>query len=838
MTAPNIRHPPPVRDLVWESPLVPVAVAVTIGLLIDRNGLLPVFVQWIGLAIAMGTAAGCFARWPAATMPALWVCSGWAAALYHHAYRHAYPADDIGWLAEAEPKLVRLRGWVIEEPTRPLPPPTPAFVPYPRTEPARSVLRVQQVQIREQWHAASGKAYLTAEGSLDGIRLGDEVEVFGWIQAPQGPANPGGFDWRRHLADQRIRAVVRVRRTSATVVRLEEGWPRDFWGRLAWVRAWGRSICEQNLPDRAAGLAIALILGDSSAMRQSEWEKYILTGVLHVLAISGQHLVILGALMGWGLRQVGVRRRPAAVGIAVLLMGYALLTGFRPPVQRAAIASVVACLAIFARRVPLPANTFALAWLLVIILNPTDIFQLGCQLSFLQVAVLIWGADRLRLRPAPDAAEQWADASRPTWLSWPGWVRRAFGYVAGAYALTAVLAAVAMPLVAARQNVVSLSGFVLGPPLILLSTVALASGFLMLLLAPLGISTLPAWVMRQSLLAGEALVDWGVGTSWGHLYVPAPADWWVWGFYLGLLLWLWGRPGWSRPGNWLSALSAWLALLVALPLHRPTDALRITFLAVGHGGCTVIETPDGRVLLYDAGAMTGPDVTRRHIAPFLWSRGYTRIDEVFLSHADLDHFNGVVDLIRRFRIGRIHHTPTFAEKSSEAVRQTLAAIDRRGIARRFVWADQCFDAGFLSISVLHPPEAGPPGPENARSLVLQLEHQGHVVLLTGDLDSTGLERLLSRSRGGVDVLMAPHHGSRTANTTRLAEWAKPRLVVVSGGKDASDRLGRIYHQIPIWDTTDEGAITLRSHATGLVGETYRTGRRLVLRTGTYRTPED
>ena len=74
-------------------------------------------------------------------------------------------------------------------------------------------------------------------------------------------------------------------------------------------------------------------------------------------------------------------------------------------------------------------------------------------------------------------------------------------------------------------------------------------------------------------------------------------------------------------------------------------------LPVGHGGCTVLETPDGRTLLYDAGALAGPEVTRRQIAPFLWSRGIRRIDEVILSHADLDHFNGLPSLLDRFAIG-------------------------------------------------------------------------------------------------------------------------------------------------------------------------------------------
>src|SRR5262249_56481645 len=98
--------------------------------------------------------------------------------------------------------------------------------------------------------------------------------------------------------------------------------------------------------------------------------------------------------------------------------------------------------------------------------------------------------------------------------------------------------------------------------------------------------------------------------------------------------------------------------LLVTSVKRPSDELRVTFLAVGHGGCTVLETPDGRVLVYDAGAMGGSEVTRRHIAPYLWSRGHRRIDELFLSHADLDHFNGVTALLERFAVGPITCAPS------------------------------------------------------------------------------------------------------------------------------------------------------------------------------------
>ncbi len=828
MTAPNIRHPPPVRHLVWESPLVPVAWSVTFGLLLDRYGLVSLQGLWLGLALSIVLAVVCFSRYPAATLPMLWVCSGWTAALYHHAHRHAYPADDIGWLADAEPRLVRLRGWLVEQPTRFPPRPRDSLVPFTRLVPTRCVLRVREMELDGHWQARSGKVYLTADGPLTDLHLGDEVEVFGWLRAPLGPMNPGGFDRRSHLSDQRIRAVVHVRQTSATIVRLEQGWHRDFWGVLAWLRGWGRRTFETHLPEPMAGLATALILGDSSAMTPGDWEKYVLTGVIHVLAISGQHLVILGAIIGWGLRRLGCRRRLAILVTASLLTSYAFVTGFRPPVQRAAIAAVVTCLAILARRVPLPANTFALAWLMVIAWNPTDIFQLGCQLSFLQVAVLLWGVSRWRNDATPDPLDQLLEEAKPRWQRV---IRKAAVSVGSAYAVTLVLTGAAIPLVVSRQNVISLSGLLLGPPLIVLSTVALGSGFVLLLLAPLGGARYAAEVMRQALTMGETLVDWGVSQSWGHVYVPAPPTWWLWGFYLGLLLWLWGRPRWSQPMGWILALAAWLTALVTLPWAERSNELRVTFLAVGHGGCTVIETPDGRVLLYDAGSMTGPEVTRQHIAPFLWSRGYLRIDELFLSHADIDHFNGTIELLNRFRVGRVSYPPSFQDKSTPAVRQTLAAIDQCRIPRQEVRAGHTFDAAGVRLMVLHPPEKGPIGPENHRSLVLRLEHHGHVVLLTGDLESAASEPAFFRTPGGVDVLMAPHHGSRFANTPRLAQWAKPRLVVVCTGAHRSEQLAEVYDDTPVWTTADDGAILIRSHASGLVGESYRTGRRWVVPLG-------
>jgi competence protein ComEC len=261
--------------------------------------------------------------------------------------------------------------------------------------------------------------------------------------------------------------------------------------------------------------------------------------------------------------------------------------------------------------------------------------------------------------------------------------------------------------------------------------------------------------------------------------------------------------------------------------------LRCTFLAVGHGGCTVIETPDGRVLLYDAGAISGPDITRRFIAPYLWSRGVHRIDEVFLSHADLDHFNGLPALLDRFAVGQVTMTPTFADKATPGVAQTLAVLRERGVPIRILKAGDRVTAGAVQIDVLHPPPTGPDGNENARSMVLEIRHAEHRILLTGDLEGPGLEQVLQLPPRPTDVLMAPHHGSKVSNKADLAEWAHARVVVsCQGPPRGAPVLDAVYNPTgaQVLGTWPHGAVTVRSHASGMVIETYATGQRIVLRT--------
>lgn len=900
----------PTRLSIVRAPLVPFAFAVTAGIVLDRYASIPLPTSLVVAVFGILTwAIMFFGGKPEVAVVYLGISAAALGAGYHHGYLHVYAADDIGEFVTADARPAKLRGVLEEEPriqwlpaelkeslapspralederniqSRPRQNPLQSIPPrldLNLAEPTVAVIRVSRLRRADDQLAVSGRARLIVTGHLPSrLYVGDEIEVVGRFLTPHGPANPGEFDYASHLLDQRIRAELVVK-TPDGVKCLARGWHWSWAGWLAILRGWAQWTLDRAMPQESV-LSTALLLGESFSiypdpMTNEDWDRYKRTGVIHVLAISGQHLMMLAFFLWYLIRLLGIPRSRAAWFVALFLLGYSLLTGGRPPVMRSAVMVCVYCGALILRRRVLLPNSFALAWLIVALLNPTDIFDAGCQLSFLSVAVLYWYTDRWfgnntsLERPVEERRTIWQrillhfangsleppinerrpflqlmarmllqfangplDECRPfgqkiflhlvreTWLS---------------YKVTFVIWLSLLPLVASRCQVIPLVGLVIGPPVVLLTSIALIAGFLLLLAAVVWApaAVLFGWVVGWCLTRCDRLVhisDVFPGSYW---YVGTVPDWWLWLLYPGLLVFLTLEPLRQR-WRWAALAGlAWLGIsLLSEAITLATGELRCTFLAVGHGGCTVLETPDGRTLLYDAGALGGPDVARRQIAPYLWYRGIRRIDHVFLSHADLDHFNGICALLDRFAVGSVIFTPTFVNKRAPGVQLTLAALERHHVPTRVVRAGHRLQAGEVQFEVLHPPAVGPEGIENARSMVLLVRHARHTFLLTGDLEGPGLARVLSLAPVHIDVLMAPHHGSRFANTAELAQWAQPTLVVSCEGPPRGPvRPPEPYTPMGarFLGTWPHGAVTVRSHASGLVVETFQTKYRFVIR---------
>lgn len=811
---------------VWSAPLVPIALTATAGVVLDRFCVVPLMVSF-GVTFLLILAWLIFSNTSKRTLAViyLWCSFIGFGAVWHHWRSHQVEPRDLSRLAKEEAQPARLRGTMASAPT----------FQAAKVEPLRNfgigaqtrfVLEVRQVQdlASRDWSDVSGFVQVFVSGEKRDITVGDEVELLGRLSLPGHAMNPGELDYAEFLRDQGITTTLgALSPNDVTLTR--RGWPTSFLGILAVVRSWGQATLKRDLGDQH-DVASVLLLGEGATMTSETWDRYIYTGVIHVLAISGQHFVVLATFLWFVARLIGVRRRHAAIAILVVLFTYALLTGGRPPVMRAAWVVTAYCVGIYLQRPMSHANTFALAWLAILLWNPTDIFSAGCQFSFLAVAVLIFGVRQWG--EAPDDLQRVIDESRPWYLRALHWAGR---IVISTYAINAIVWLAVTPLVAAHYHTVTPIALLIGPPMVLLTSIALLTGFLFLFvswLAPL------AWLFAsctQAAIYGCEFI--AAHSQVAYFFVADVPVWWLWTLYVPLLVGMNLQVIRSHMVWALFAVAAWLAVGVALVFwpFRPGE-FRCTFVAVGHGGCTVIETPNGHVVVYDAGAITGPAVTRRHIAPFLWSRGIRRIDDLILSHGDLDHFNGVPQLVERFSIGRVLSTPTFADRETGGMQKTLASLEKHGLAIEIVQRGERWEVDGVAFEALHPPAVGPTKNENARSLVLNVRHADCSLLLTGDLEDEGLTQVLAMPAPRLDVMMAPHHGSDRSNIEALAKWAKPKLVVSSQAEPISprqsvamyERLGAVY-----LGTWPNGAITIRPDAAEMVVTTFQTKKTMTLR---------
>ena len=806
-------------------PLVIVFAAVSLGIVVDRLWPLPLSAWW---AVAASALLAWWIVWRSdrsqvATMLLCLAISATAAS-WHHCRWYLFREDDLGNFATVERRPVCIEAIALGAARNRRPPPYDPM----RTLPAgqRSQLKIEVVGVRDgaSWRPASGFAQLSVESYIEEVHHGDRLRIFAQLSDVVGPLNPGEFDYAAHSRADRRRGRLRTQfKECVSVISRGQIW--SPWRIIDQARSYGTRVLQRYLGQDHAGLAAAVLLGAREQLESDRVGAFMKTGTIHLLAISGLHVGILAGALLLVVRRLPIPRGWGLLAVASLTVFYMLLTDARPPVIRATILILVACWALYMRRQSLSFNSLAAAALVVLALNPSDLFRTGPQLSFLAVAGLMWFA------PAWIFNGRKSDPLERLIARTRGWLPRAFWAVGvGVRHLTLVTATIwllVLPLVMARFNLFTPIALVLNTILWVPMAFSLIFGFATLvfgaLIPPIGamfgaLCKLNLWFLQSSVNLGQDIPG-------GHYWVPGPPDWWLLGFYGGLAL-LAAVPGIRPPRRWcLAILAAWIAVgfTAATVGRKHPERLDCTFLSMGHGCAIVLETPSGKTLLYDAGRFAAPGTAGRSIAGYLWSRGITHLDAVVISHGDVDHYNALPALLERFSIGVVYVSPTMFDEDSPALAALREAIDFHGVPVREIRAGDLLDCGErCRVEVLHPPEQGVFGGDNANSIVLAVDCFGHGILLPGDLDSPGLDDVLAEEPHDCAVLLAPHHGSQRSNPPGMADWATPELVIISGShrwdpapvQQAYQKSGsRVLH------TAQTGAVTVGIEKSGITPRT-------------------
>lgn len=600
------------------------------------------------------------------------------------------------------------------------------------------------------------------------------------VRCRHGLANPGASDRELGLLRQGISATGYVLANAAPVLLADATGARP-------IERLRRRVADgiaRALPDGpSAAVLQGLSVGVRGSIPDGLWDAFAATGVAHLMAISGLHVTgcAIGALalLRLARRLPGVKRIPGwiwfeSVSVVSVTAAYAWLSGASAPALRTlAMVSIAAALRLSRRHWPL-SEALALAAACLIAADPLSVTSAGLWLSFVATATL--------LALTPEAA---------------GWTGRVAAFARAQTAILATLAPVLaaafgrVSLIAPFANAIAIPFFslLLLPPVLLATLLQLAADRAA---APVwrGLAALldPLWPLLLA-VAQWPLADWAPARQPGVLLALS-----------GLIVFL----ALAVPLAGLRAAAA--AMLVAVLAGSPArsaDSWTLTVLDVGQGLAVVVETRR-HVLVFDTGPhwRGGGAAAEVSLLPYLRARGIRRVDRLIVSHADQDHAGGKATL-------------------AAALPVATSAACRRG--QRWQWETAQFE-------VLHPPPGMEAG-DNDASCALLVQGPGGRALLLADPE-TEAESLLREQSIAADVVLLPHHGSRSSSGPGLVAGVRARLGIASAG--FGNRWGMPHAEVvarwraagtTVLSTAEAGAITVRFDRRGLRVATARGERR-------------
>ena len=670
--------------------------------------------------------------------------------------------------------------------------------------------------VRGRVQVLLGKSRYGASAVFPELHTGDRVEVTGDLRPVPQKRNPADFDYGAFLQRRGIHGTMGIYEAGAIAFLGSDAGPMDALVTTS-RRHVRRSIHRFVRGEGNRAVLFALILADRRGIDSETLTTFVETGLMHLLAVSGLHVLLVGLLLYQLLKPVLGRLRLSwkhieftrAAFTLILLLFYLLITGGTVSVQRAFIMTAVWIGATLLQRQSDALNTLGVAAVIILLIRPAALFDVGFQLSFAAVGALVTLTPLMNHR----IPEAWQRQPVVRWV----------------LSMTVVSIAATLgtaPVLLYHFGRVPLAGLLLNLAAIPATAVALFGGLFTVVFAwfPVVADTFAA---VAELGAAGLLITSRTGAQhlgWALVEGFVREGWLVMSMVLGLgALALWKRPRtrWVLVAGGLSCLAVSLWMGVARGDAIPH--LDVIFLDVGQGDATLISLPNGRHLLVDAG-LRDPytDQGMRTVLPHLRRYGIRRLDAVVLTHADADHYGGVFSVMEEVEVGQLIYNGH--QKENSFWLSVLHTADSLGVPLHIVQAGDtlALDPN-VRIRILHPTETPAPFEDgNDASVVLYLEYGATSFLLTGDVEALGESEMVARYGNllAANVVKVAHHGSRTSSTEAFVQAASDSSTVYAIISVARRNRYGLPNEEPLahWQATSaevlqtsrEGAVWLRS----------------------------
>ncbi len=689
-----------------------------------------------------------------------------------------------------------------------------------------------------QGRSLRGTALVSIREPGPRFSYGDRLRIKGVPEIPPEAGNPGDFNYKKYLLRKGIQLIVNSRQ-GAGLTKIGTGRVNPFVDFCIKLKNKFMLVLESTLSPQHAALMEGILFGSCGRIDNQLRDDFALTGVVHILSVSGFHVGLVAAFCVFCGNALGLSRVARNVLLVVVTFIYAVMTGASPPVIRAVIMAWVLLLSDNLGKTYDWPSSMSLAALIILALSPHSLFTAGFQLSF----TATWGI--LYITPVLQRAA-FLPVSRVTQFL-PS--VRASGFVTTVgrtIAITLAAQIAVLPIVAYYYHyfsVISVAANLVIVPLVsvamLLGAFAGLTGILWLPLGEtvgLGLGIILDFILKIARLLA--------GISFAAVTIEKPSLLKIALFYFLVIL---VAEAVKKPRLQLKLGDLWTLygrkiviafLLIATVLlwtgivYPGAGELEVTFLDIGQGDAILIRSPRGRVIVLDTGGIpkTGQaeyDPGEKILAPYLRRLGISRVDMLLLSHPHDDHIQGARSLLKSMSISMLvtapqfHETPLGAELISHFM---TAGIDIKKVSggERILFGEN------IIIEVLSPPD-GVITDENNDSLVARLCFGDFHILFTGDAEEPALQRLVYGSDSlHAEVVKVPHHGSKNAWLESFYRAVDPKLAVISVGKNSFGHpSGRVIEElsrlgIQVYRTDKHGAITIRSDGHTFQVESVRT----------------
>ncbi|MBM4064047.1 MAG: DNA internalization-related competence protein ComEC/Rec2 [Planctomycetes bacterium] len=623
---------------------------------------------------------------------------------------------------------------------------------------------------------------------LNTLSYGQRVELFGYTFLPKSPTNPYEFDYKSYLQRQMpsVRCLITVADTNN--IKIREAYHNNWMYRFIYAlnNMLNNTIYTHTFSN-SAPLISSMLLGNRVDLSDDTIDNFMKTGIIHFIAISGFNvgIVVFTALLP--LRLFGINQTLSTCIILFVVVLYAFLTGLNPPVLRASIMAIIFfCGFLVRRQWDITSGIFA-AIFFILVRNPSDIFNIGFQLSVLATMGIVYGTLKIEsclFRTALFVESLQVKAERGRFFFVKKYLRKSFCVSLAAWLAT-------FPLTAYYFHLFTPFIFIANIIVFPLFWIIIVSGIVLLTLGTVcsQMAVVAAWLASNTDIVLESLVSRLASIPYSYFYVIGPSHTEIIIYYLFILLLLY-RNYLSLDLNriaicgLLSANILVFSNILKFPNRSAStgsgQALMITCLDVGHGCAVFIQFPNGKNILYDVGSWKNYDVGKYIAAPFLWGQKIKKIDLVILSHEHEDHWNGLSSLIERFSIKSVFSQHYFF--ASNTGKNILSVLYNKGISAAALSYGEILK-GFepAVVKILHPPSfASDIAATNDNSCVLKIDYCGHSLLLCADIQEKGIEWiLLKHPEIRSNIIQIPHHGSRINNLEAFVSAVQPAYAFIN-----------------------------------------------------------